>query len=109
MVGLLDLGARGQSDVTSAERKGCLVIYDLVASFKAEKRKVIVGDVWFRVSSLSLSQSWSSSLWISFAFFWSDSSVEKFVFYSVFVFLLEQIGFSLFFTAKATNCPKNFN
>ena len=25
----------------------CLVIYDLVASFKAEKRKV--GDVWFTI------------------------------------------------------------
>ena len=37
----------------------CLVICDLVASFKAEKRKVNVGDAWFRVSPLSLSQSWS--------------------------------------------------
>ena len=30
--------------------EGCLVIYGLVASFKAEKRKVDVGDAWFRVS-----------------------------------------------------------
>ena len=37
----------------------CLVIYGLVASFKAEKRKVNVGDVWFRVLPLSLSLSLS--------------------------------------------------
>ena len=44
----------------------CLVIYSLVASFKAEKSKVNVNDAWFRLSPLSLSlslpQSWSSSL-----------------------------------------------
>ena len=37
--------------------EGCLVIYDLVASFKIEKKKVNMGDVWFRVSPLSLSHS----------------------------------------------------
>ena len=38
--------------------EGCLVIYVLVASFKAEKGKVNVGDAWFRVSPLlSLSRS----------------------------------------------------
>ena len=50
--------------------EGCLMIYSLVTSFKVEKRKVNVDDVWFRVSlpslslslSLSLSKSWSSSL-----------------------------------------------
>ena len=31
------------------------MIYGLVAPFKAEKRKVNVDDVWFRVSPLSLS------------------------------------------------------
>ena len=35
--------------------EGCSVIYELVASFKSEKREVNVGDAWFRVSSLSLS------------------------------------------------------
>ena len=53
------------------------MIYDLVASFKAEKSKVYVGDAWFRVSpisvsfflSLPLSQSWSSGLRVSFVFF----------------------------------------
>ena len=44
----------------------CLVIYGLVASFKEEKRKVNMGDAWFRVSPLSLSLSliWSSGLQI---------------------------------------------
>ena len=40
---------------------GCLVIYGLVASFKAEKRKVNVDNEWFRVSPLSLSLSLSLS------------------------------------------------
>ena len=42
--------------------EGCSVIFGLVASFKAVKRKVNVGDAWFRVSplSVSLSLSWSS-------------------------------------------------
>ena len=77
--------------------EGCLVIYGWVASFKAEKRKVNVGDAWFWVLpitlslSLSLSLSWSSSLQVSSAFFWSGSAVEKFVFYSVFIFLSDQI------------------
>ena len=34
--------------------EGCLVIYDFVASFKAKKRKVCVGDAWFQVSPTSL-------------------------------------------------------
>ena len=34
--------------------EGRLVIYGLVASFKAEKRKVNVGDAWFRVLPLSV-------------------------------------------------------
>ena len=42
--------------------EGCSVIYELVASFKAEKRKVNVGDAWFRVSPLSLSLSLSVCL-----------------------------------------------
>ena len=66
----------------------------------------------FRVSSLSLSlslsQSWSSSLRISFAFFSSGSAVEKFVFYSVFVFRSDHIEFPLFFIAKVTDWPKNY-
>ena len=90
------------------EGEGCLVIYDLVAFFRAKKRKVNVGDAWFRFSSLSLTLSaWSSSLRVSSVFFWSGSAVEKFVLYSVFPFWSEQIGISLFFTAKVTNWPKN--
>ena len=97
---MLDLRPRGQSDVTSAERRG--VIYGLVTSFKAEKRKVNVDDAWFRVSPLSLSLSlslrvWSSSLRVSSVFFWSSSAVEKFVFFSVFLFWSDQLGFLLFF------------
>ena len=90
--------------------EGCLVIYDFVATFKAEKRKVNVGDAWFRVSPiiLSLSQSWSSGVRVSFAFFWSGPAVEKFVFYSVFVFQSDQIRFSLFFTAKVMDWTKNY-
>ena len=43
--------------------EGCFVIYRLVASFKAEKRKVNMGDAWFRFLPLSLSFSQSSGLW----------------------------------------------
>ena len=35
--------------------EGFSVFYELVVSFKAEKRKVNVGDVWFQVSPPSLS------------------------------------------------------
>ena len=34
--------------------EGCSVIHELVASFKPGKRKVNVGDAWFRVSLLSV-------------------------------------------------------
>ena len=37
--------------------KRCLMIYDLFTFFKAEKRKVKMGDAWFRVLPLSLSLS----------------------------------------------------
>ena len=69
--------------------EGCVVIYDLVTSVKAEKRKVNVGDAWFRVStplSLALSCSVDSYLLL----FWSASTVEKFVFYIVFLFWSDQ-------------------
>ena len=45
--------------------EGCSVIYELVASFEAEKRKVNVGDAWFRVLPAPLSLSLSLSLSIS--------------------------------------------
>ena len=44
----------------------------------------------------------------SSTFFWSVPTVEKFVFYIVFLVWSDQIGFSLFFTAKVTNWPKNY-
>ena len=85
--------------------EGCSVVYELAASFKAENRKVNVGDAWFQVSSLSL---WVLSLLVLFAFFWSVPAVEKFVSYIVFLFWSDQIGFSLLFTAKVTDWPKNY-
>ena len=39
--------------------EGCLGIYGLVTSFKAEMKKVNVGDAWLQVSPLSLSLSLS--------------------------------------------------
>ena len=71
--------------------EGCSVIYELVASFKAEKRKVNVGDAWFRVSSfasvsLCLSLSWSSDSVGIVCLLLVSLAVEKFVFYIVFLF-----------------------
>ena len=57
---------------------------------------------------LSLFQSWSPSLQVMFSFFWSGFTVEKFVFYSVSIFQSNQIGFSLFFTVKVMDWPKNY-
>ena len=80
------------------------MIYGLVASFKAEKRKVSVGDAWFRVPpslsiNLSLSLSLSLSLRVGVLVCGSVClllvAVEKFVFYIVFLFQSDQIGFSL--------------
>ena len=34
----------------------CLVIYNFVASFKVKKREVNMGDAWFQVLPLSLSE-----------------------------------------------------
>ena len=76
----------------------CSVIYELVTSFKAENRKVNVGDAWFWVSPLSLSLSVGVLVHgPSSALFWSMPAVEKIVFYIVFLFWSYQIGFSLSF------------
>ena len=62
--------------------EGCSVIYDLVASFNAEKRKVNVGDAWFLVSLLSLCLSIGVLVrGPSPAFFSSVTTVEKFLLY----------------------------
>ena len=100
MVGLLDLRARGQSDVTSAERRGMFGDLRLSYFFQSGEEESQCG--WCMVSSFtflcfSVSQRWSSGLRVSFAFFCSGSAVEKFVFYSIFVFRLDQIGFSVLF------------
>ena len=96
---IVGLTSTRQSDVTVQRGEGCSVIYELIASFKAEKRKINVGDAWFRVSpppppSLSVGVLVCGP---SSAFFWSGPAVEKFVFYIVFLFWSDQIGFSLFF------------
>ena len=75
---------------------GCLVIYGYVASFKAEKRKVNVGDAWFRVSPLSLSVclsvclslNWNSRLQTVLCLLLICPAIEKFVFYIVFSILI---------------------
>ena len=83
--------------------EGCLVIYDLVTSLKAEKRNVNAGDAWFRVLPISVSFS------VSELEFWSAGIVcllsagDKFVFYNFSVFRSDQIGFSLLFTPKVTD------
>ena len=88
---------------------GCLVIYGLIGSFKAEKRKVNVGDALFRVSPLSVAPSVGVLVCgLSSAFFWSGPACEEFVFYIVFLFWSDEIGFSLFFTTKVTDWPKNY-
>ena len=110
MVRLLDSRACSQSDVTNAEGEGHLVIYGLVASFKAKKSKVNVGDAWFRVSppSLSLSLSWCSGLQTAVCLLLICPAVEKFVFLYRFFFWADQFEFSLFFTAKVTDWSKNY-
>ena len=54
MVGLLDLRARSQSDVTGAEMRGVLVIYGLVASSKRRRGKSmwVIRGFEFRLSLL---------------------------------------------------------
>ena len=100
VVGLLDLHACGQSDVTSAKRRGCLVIYGLVASFNAEKRKVNVSDAWFRVPPLSLYLSVRVGVLVSGcrppSFDLAPLS-RNLSFIAFFVFRSDQIGFSLLF------------
>ena len=93
--------------------EGCLVIYGLVASFKAEKRKVNVGDAWFRVLPLSPSLSLCLSLCLFQLEFWSaDCRLPSFDLFPlsrnlsfITFFSLDRIrlGFLCFFTAKDTD------
>ena len=77
--------------------EGCSVIYGLAASFKAEKRKVNVGDAWFRVSPFPLFlRAGVSSLLVSSAFFWSAPLSGNLSFVTFFLFWSYQIWFSLF-------------
>ena len=105
---MLDLHAHSLSDVMSAERRG--VFGDLWLSRFLQSGEDESQCGWCVVLSfayLSPSQSWSSSLWVSFAFFWSGSAVKKLVFYCVFIFQLDQIKFFLFFTVKVMDWPQN--
>ena len=110
MVGLLDVCSHGQSDVTSAERRGLLC--DLWFRRFLQSGEEVSQWGWCVVSSfaslsLSLSQSKGSSLQARLPAFKSGPAVEKFVFYIVFLFWSDQIGSSLFFTAKVTDWLKN--
>ena len=98
--------------VRRGERR--LVIYGLVASFKAEKRKINVGDAWFRVSSLSLSLSISLSVSQSQLEFWSaDYRLPSFDLSRNLSFMLFfssnriRLDFICFFTAEVMDWPKN--
>ena len=77
--------------------EGCLVIYGLVASFKAEMRKVNVGDVWFRVSLLCLFlRAGVSSLLVSSTFFCSAPLSRNLSFISLFSSDQIKLGFFVF-------------
>ena len=98
MLGLLDLRARGQSDVTSAERRGVFGDLRLSRFLQSGEEESQCG--WYVVSSfvppLSLSlRVGVSSLRVSSAFFCSGPAVEKFVFYSVF-FCSDRINWIFF-------------
>ena len=93
------------------EERGCLVIYGLVASFKGEKRKVNVGDAWFRVLSLSLSVCLSVCLSLTQLEFWSAECrlpsldlaplSRNLSFYIVFLFWSDQIVFFCFLQRRS--------
>ena len=68
-----------------------------------------MGDAWFCVSPLSLSlRAGVLVCGCHLPSFDLATPVEKFVFYSIFVFQSDQIGFSLFFTAKVMDWLKNY-
>ena len=96
VVGLLDLSVRCQSDVTGGERRG--VFGDLRVSLFLQSGKEESQSGWCVVLSfisVSVSLSWSSGLWIVVCLLSICSAVEKFVFYIIFLFWLDQIRFSL--------------
>ena len=84
----------------------CLVVYGLVTSFKAEKRKVNVDDAWFQVSPLSLSLSFFLSeleflvCWCHLPSFDLALLSRNLSFIGVF-FLLDQLGFLCFLSRRS--------
>ena len=96
MVGLLDLRACGQSDITSAEKRGVFGDLWLSCFFQSGEEESQCEWCVVLISPLSLFlRAGVSSLLVLSAFFWSGSAVEILVFYIVFLFWLDQIGFSL--------------
>ena len=93
--------------------EGCLVIYDFVTSFKAEKWKVNVSDAGFRFSPISLSLSLSLALSLSLSLragvlvcgyrlpSFDLVPLSRNVFYSVFVFRSDHIEFYLFLPRRS--------
>ena len=88
------------SDVMSAERRGVFSDWRLSHFLQSWEEESQCG--WCVVLSFAfLSLSWSSSLHVSSAFFWSSSTIKKFVFYSIFIYWSDQIGFSLFLSGMS--------
>ena len=97
VVGLLDLRAFGQSDVTSAERRGVFDDLWLSRFLQSGEEEVNMGDVWFRVS-LFLGV---SSLLVSSAFFWSAPLSRNLSFISFFSSDWIKLGFLCFLPRRS--------
>ena len=108
VVGLLDLRVRGQSDDIGAERRGVFGDLRISRLLQSGEEESQCGWCVFRVSPLSLcdclsvclSLSWSSGPRTVVYLLLIYPAVEKFIFYIVFLFWSDQIGFSLFFYCK---------
>ena len=107
VVGLLNLCICRQSDITGMEMRG--VFGDLLVSRFLQSGEEENQCGWCVVLSFtSLSLSWNSSLRTVVCLLLICSAVEKFVFYIIFLFWSDQIGFSLFFMVKVTDWLKNY-
>ena len=83
----------------------CLVIDGLVTSPSPSKRRR--GKSMWVMRGFKFRLTFSLSLWVAvlvcgcrLPFFFICSTVEKFVFFSVFIFWSDQIGFPLFFSLR---------
>ena len=93
VVGLLDLHTRGQSDVTSAERRGVFVDLRLSRFLQSGEEESQRG--WCMVSSFAPPLSLRVGVLVYGVVYLLliCSTVEKFVFYSVFLFWSDQMSF----------------